>query len=116
MAMKSKKLEKMRMPSKRQRDEELDMSSLSDEESDPMEDESMESPEHEGMEEDLGLETDPESVEQPSNPELERVSDEELMAEIQKRGLLSDMEESNSEEEPSSEGNPPEDDSQDMYS
>jgi hypothetical protein len=82
-------LKKMKMP----KPKEFDVSELDMEESD------VESPEYEAsepQEEEMDESAEKESDEQPS--ELEQVSDEDLLAEVKKRGLLSQLESETSEE------------------
>lgn len=86
--MKMSKLKKMKMPEKKGEDlsgmEEMDSMELSEE-----------APSEE-MPEDMAIP----SEEAPASPELDALSDEELMAEIKKRGLMSQLgEEEVSEEE-----------------
>lgn len=73
-----KKLEKLKMPEKRS--DELDLSSLDEgaPSEDPMGDEE--------------LPQDPQAEDQSAPGPLDHVDDEELMAEVQKRGLLSQLE------------------------
>ncbi len=107
------KLEKMKMPEKRKADQELDLSSLGgpedfqDEEGSP--DDSSEAPDDSNEHMDEQAPSDGEQ--RPSNAALEASSDDELMAEVEKRGLVKKLEESEGEDH-----NSPDDDSQDMYS
>lgn len=87
------KLAKLSMP--RKGAEELDLEELlAKEESEAPEDEAMESPEEQEMEDEMGIE----KHERPdSNPALASVSDEELLAELAKRGLSAEAEKEPSE-------------------
>jgi hypothetical protein len=87
MAQKKKKrnLSDMPMPSKRGND--LDVSEMEmAEENESPEDEAAESPEYQKREEELG-------IEKHGDDALAGMSDEDLMAEVKKRGLLNKLEE-----------------------
>lgn len=81
-----KKLEKLKMP-ERKMDPDMDMSredmEMAEAQESP-EDEAMESPEYQVSEEEMGVEK-----KQPAP--LDDISDDELMAEIKKRGLMSQL-------------------------
>lgn len=91
MAMKMSKLKKMKMPEKKG----LDLSEMEDM---PM---GEESPELEAKEEDLGMDLDKdmeagepaEHADKAMGEELAHLSDEQLLAELKKRGLMSEIEE-----------------------
>lgn len=85
--MKSK-LAKMEMPKKRKDEMSLESPEMEME---------MESPEMEG--EDMAAEGEDMGMEEASSPELEKLSDDELLAEIKKRGLMSQLESSPEGEE-----------------
>lgn len=89
------KLSKLKMPMKRK---ELDLSSLDEgspeeEASESPDEEAAEAPEKEHAEMEMGTE------EESHNPQLDDVSDEELMAELKKRGLMSKLEEGGDDKE-----------------
>jgi hypothetical protein len=107
------KLAKLKMPAKRGNEKDLDLSQL--DESSPEEDSELpESPAEDGEEMaelDAPLEGAPSS-------ELEAVSDDDLMAEIKKRGLLSQLEEGGEEGDelpPAPESDDEEDDQSKYY-
>lgn len=80
------KLGKLKMPMKR--GNEMDASDLMDEEAlESPNDEAAESPEEQGMEQEMGTE---------SPVHMDTISDEELLAEIRKRGLESQLHEGDS--------------------
>lgn len=84
----SSKLDKLQMPKGRSR--KMSMEDLHAEEAqESPEDEAAESPEQQSMEEELGLEEHPEEAK--SNMALEGATDDELLAEIKKRGLMSQL-------------------------
>lgn len=79
---KDSKLNKLQMPKKRQDDMEMDDMLAAEDEGSP-EEEASESPEEEAQEDDMGAEK--------ASP-LADVSDDDLLAEIKKRGLSSELE------------------------
>lgn len=83
----NKKLAKMKMPERK--DEKIDLMDLSAPEEGSPEEEAQESPEEEQQEMDMGEEA-PEKMKQPSQ-DLEQASDEDLLAEIRKRGLMKEL-------------------------
>lgn len=98
MAKKQKKLGKLKMPEKRMG--EMDLEDLGPEEmaehemEESEEDEALESPEYQAKEEEYGIEMHGEGA-----PGLERLTDEELLAELKKRGLSAKLDEDMGEEE-----------------
>lgn len=89
--MKSGKLKKLGMPQKRNAD--LPMNLHDEEPSDEISSEPQDLTQHE---EDMGVEVNDGGSAQPPS-ELEKASDEDLLAEMKKRGLMSDLEEPESE-------------------
>ena len=83
--MKLSKLKKMKMP----KDQEMDMSELDMSEGESPSDESAESPEMEMAEDEMEMAPSP----------LDSISDDELMAEIEKRGLMSQLSKSEKPED-----------------
>jgi hypothetical protein len=92
-----KKLAKMQMPKKRMNEMEISEESMAESPEMEMEGEDMEDME------DMELSEMEGEGEEESNPALENLSDDELMAEIKKRGLMSQLEESDSEDKDSQE-------------
>jgi hypothetical protein len=98
MAKKQKKLGKLKMPEKRGNEMELDdlgpEEMMEHEMAEGEGEEGLESPEFQAKEEEYGTEMHGEGA-----PGLERVSDDELLAELKKRGLSAKLEEEEGEEE-----------------
>lgn len=98
MAKKQKKLGKLKMPEKRMG--EMDLEDLGPEEmaahevGETEEEEAAESPAYQTKEEEYGIEMHGEGA-----PGLERISDDELLAELKKRGLSAKLDEEEGEEE-----------------
>lgn len=77
------KLDNLKMPERKKKLSEMDMKDMSPAEGSP-EEEASESPEEEAKEGDMG---------EPANPaDLEMISDDDLLAEIKKRGLMAKLE------------------------
>lgn len=87
--MANKMLDKMRMPKKKEMD--LDMEELHS-------GEAVDDPEMEPAEDTMDADAEMEEPVSKQNKELEALSDEELLAEIRKRGLMSELENDESQE------------------
>lgn len=111
MAMgKPGKLDRLKMPGKRKDDEGLMAEMQAAEDAEQPGDEEAESPEYQAKEDEMGIEEHDDAGEGhgEAGASLEQASDDELMAELKKRGLMSKLEGGQGEEN--------QDDSQSMYS
>lgn len=104
-----KKLSKLKMPKKAD-EKDMDLESMmAAEDTEGPGEEDMESPEYQAREDELGIEKHDGEEEagheegKSAEGELEMVSDDDLLAEVKKRGLMKDLEESEHPAEEASE-------------